>query len=911
MLTVRPASSAPDPAASPRTRPAEIHRTQANWEGAALDYPAIPVHRYIEAHAARRSGATALIFAKQQLSYQELNHRANQLAHYLLNAGVGPEVRVAMCLRPSLDVAVTLLAILKAGGVYVPLDPTDPVERIATILKDSQPEIVLTKSYLLSRLPAIAATQLFCADRNWESLQSLPVENPNLEIDLEHTAYLVYTSGTTGKPKGVMASHRNLVHYILSARDRYRFDPQDIMPAVARITFSISLFELLSPLVAGGTLLVLERDQVLNLKRMVQVLEQVTIIHASPSLWRKLIAYLLANSLDDRKFQRLKHVSSGGDMVPSDLLVTMQGVFRNAEIFVIYGCTEISCMGCTYPVLKDRKSGKHWVGKPFSNVVVRLVDQELVVLPDGVQGEICFAGPGVTKGYLNLPGPTQEKFLTINGQRFYRTGDFGRFEDGNLEILGRADFQIQLRGIRIEPDEIEAHLRQTPGVRDAVVVAREFGHSEKSLIAYIVLEEKERQDIETIRRFLEAKLPDYMMPAAFVVLDAIPVNSNQKVDRRALPAPTAENVAVRKAVVPPRNDWEKHLVKIWENTLELKPIGIRNTFFELGGDSLQAVQILIQIEERWNKTLPFTIFLEAKTIEALTEIIREVGGGKDHLEEENVFGKVVPLGGGGSKAPLFCLQGVLLYQAMAQCVDPDQPVYGVFLQEEVELLKTNQYDPVNSVFSSIPRIASRYLQLIRSVQPYGPYYLSGSSFAGLIAFEMAHQLRAAGEEVALVAMFDSLMIRKIPLYRRLQCHWDLLSERGFRYLLERAQHRIVSIWRRMTAYSYKLNEQIRSRDDRSLRTISVDVQEDILDEVSAQAARSYVPRPYSGKVVLFRATDQSFFSEDSPDLGWRPFAGAEFEICDIPGNHLGILKDVSVSILARRLQTYLDKTNPR
>ena len=401
--------------------------------------------------------------------------------------------------------AVSLLAIMKAGGVYVPLDPADPLERIATILEDNQPEVILTDSALIQNLPPSVGPQLFCFDRDSEKLLSFPNTNPGVEIELEQTAYLVYTSGTTGKPKGVMASHGNLIQYILSAQERYRFDGQDIMPAIARFTFSISLFELLSPLVAGGRLLLLERDQILNFKHMAQVLDQVTVIHASPSWWRKLFGYILAHHPREDAFRTLRHASSGGDTVPGDLLETMKRLFQNAEIFVIYGCTEISCMGCTYPALRDETITKSWLGKPFSNVEVRLLDSEQRPVPSGDKGEIYLAGPGVTKGYLNLPELTREKFLTIDGQRFYRTGDLARFDHGNLEILGRVDFQIQLRGIRIEPAEIEAHLRQAPGVREGVIAARELGTSEKSLIAYVVLEQTTPPDVEPIRQYLKRK----------------------------------------------------------------------------------------------------------------------------------------------------------------------------------------------------------------------------------------------------------------------------------------------------------------------------------------------------------------------------------------------------------------------
>lgn len=877
----------------------ELEQLTAEWHPARFDYPAIPIHRYVEAHATERPHAPAVTFSGELLSYQELNQRANQLAHYLIRQGVGAEARVAVCLKPSLEVAISLLAILKAGGVYVPLDPNDPAERVAMILQDSRPTVILSQSYISGNLPAEANGRL-CFDRENDNLHSLPLENPKTEIDFEQTAYLVYTSGTTGQPKGVLASHRNLIHYLLSAHDRYRFRETDVMPAVARFTFSISLFELLSPLVAGGKLVILERDQVLNFKRMVDVLRTVTVIHASPSWWRRLITYIVTSRRDDPGFFNLRHVSAGGDMVAGDLLEMMKSLFPNAEVFVIYGCTEVSCMACTYEASRDSAVSKTWLGKPFSRVELRLCDPDGVAVPAGDEGEIYVSGEGVTKGYLNRPQLTEEKFVLLDGKRFYRTGDLARCVDDNFEIIGRIDFQIQLRGIRIEPMEIETHLRRAPNVRDGVVAARELGASEKCLVAYIVLEESGQPKIEAIRHFLGTKLPDYMVPAAFVVLNAIPVNSNQKVDRRALPAPDYGNLAGLKSIVPPRDDCEKQLIDIWETTLGVFPIGIHNSFFELGGDSLQAIRILLQVEERWGLNLPITILLEASSVEALAKVLRN----PVIRPEEPATQDVVLLHRGRGRFPLFCLQGLLLYQELAHCVESDQPIYAVFLQEEVELIKTGRYNSGDSVFSSIPRLASRYLQSIRTRQAHGPYYLAGSSFAGLVSFEIAHQLEAAGEEVALIALFDSMMMRKIALRRRLQCHWELFQQQGSSYLLKKAKLRLEKLGQRLGIVPKKIEEPARLQVSEAAGR-SIAEEETILDEVSALAARSYLPKPYSGQIILFRASDQSFFNEDSPDLGWTPFARGKFEIHNIPGNHMGILKGLSASILAHRLQDYL------
>ncbi|HEY9618636.1 MAG TPA: amino acid adenylation domain-containing protein [Microcoleaceae cyanobacterium] len=598
---------------------AELDQLLVTWQTPTVDYRQTAVHHYIEAHAVQQPDAIAVTFKEQSLTYAALNDRANQLAHYLHQMGVGAEVRVAVCVEPSLEVAVSLLGIFKAGGVYVPLDPTYPSARLTTILEDTQPQVLLTQSHLLPNLPALA-NHIFCLDTDWETLQSQPSHNPGTEITPEQTAYLVYTSGTTGKPKGVMASHSNLIHYLLVAQEQFGFNAQDIIPAIARFTFSITFFELLSPLVAGGTLLLLERDHILDFKRLAQTLTQVSVIHTSPSLMRKLLTYIKENGLDIHRFPNLRHASCGGDLVPADLLETMKSVFRQAEIYVIYGCSEVSCMACAYPVPHHQKVTKSQVGKPFNNVTVRLYDPQHNLVPIGVAGEIYISGAGITKGYLHQAELTQEKFVTIDHQRFYRTGDLGRFDaQGNLEILGRSDFQIKLRGIRIELGDIETTLRQIPGVREGIVVDREV-QGEKSLVAYVVLDPVAPPTIAEMRHSLQMKLPDYMVPAAFMVLEAMPVNINQKIDRRALPAPTFSRSELEQpAYVAPQTELEVLLAKTWAEVLGFEQIGIHDDFFALGGHSLMAAQVIYRLQDALSLEIPISRLFELPTIVALAE----------------------------------------------------------------------------------------------------------------------------------------------------------------------------------------------------------------------------------------------------------------------------------------------------
>ncbi len=896
---------------------AEQHQLLVEWNSAAANYPQIPIYQRIEAHAEQYPDAIALKCKEQQLTYEQLNQRANQLAHYLRSVGVGAEDRVAVCVQPSLEIAVSLLGILKAGGVYVPLDPTFPEERLRAILEDTQANVLLTQAHLLPNLPAIAlakrgalsaqrccfqqiAQQSICLDQDWEIIDRFPAHNPQTEIDLDQTAYIIYTSGTTGKPKGVMATHRNLINYILATQEQFGFNRHDVMPSIARYTFSISLFELLSPLAAGGTLVLLEREQVLDFPRMVQTLEQLTMIHTVPSLMQRLVAYIKDKGLELQKFQGVKHVFTGGDMVPPDLLESLKNVFANANVCVLYGCSEVSSLCANYPVPREQIITKSRVGKPFNNVRIRLYDSHQNLVPIGVPGEIYVGGAGVTKGYLHRDDLTQEKFIAIDGQRFYRTGDLGRLgADGNIEFLGRADFQIKLRGIRIELGDIEGTLRQAPGVREGVVMARQLGSGEPGLVAYVVLNREQNPTLESIRDFLQAKLPDYMVPAAFVVLEAMPLNPNQKVDRRALPMPTSENLVGFKMFVPPRNELERQLTQIWEQVLGIQPIGIQNNFFELGGNSLLAVQMLAEVEKQCGKNLPITTLLSSPTVEDLAKVLSS-------LEEQTMVGDLVPLRSTGTKPPLFCIYGILLYQDLVTQLDSNQPVYGVYLQEEVELIKTGNADQHNSIFSSVQTIAARYLQAIRTLQPKGPYYLAGESFGGVVAFEMAQQLQAAGEEVALVALFDSKApnsLARMPLVQRLKLHGQLLLKQGLPYLLQKAQPLINSLEQKFLTRTNKDSQLIED----ILQSDTEEASQDIRDQVRKQISRLYFPQPYSGKMVLFYALERDAFEgECDRDLGWKSVAAGGLQIYDVPGDHVGILKDPNVRVLAEKLQLHLN-----
>ena len=587
---------------------AERRWLETMCQGGSRTSPCELVHRLIERQVVAAPEATALRFESESLTYQALNLRANQLARHLAARGIGAEDRVVVCVEPSFDIAVALLAILKAGAIYVPVDPSYPVARIRTILDDTQPKLVLTRTHLIEKL-GLQGVATLALDAAGQLLEGLSGENADLSIEPQQTAYVYYTSGTTGAPKGVMASYANLASYIHVAQARYQFTNRDVMPAIARFSFSISMFELVSPLAAGGTLIILGRDHILDFARMSQTLAEVTFFHAGPSLLKNLLFYIKRHHPDFNVFSRVRHASSGGDMIAPEVLEALRDIFFKADVFVIYGCSEISCMGCTYPVPRDGPIAKTYAGRPFDNMIVRVLDGAFNLVPIGVEGEIHFAGDGVVNGYLNRPELTAQKFVEIDGLRFYRTGDMGRISaDGWLEILGRTDFQVKLRGMRVELGEVEHNLRRAPGVRDGVVMARDVASGEKALVAYVVMDAGDgRGDgrssagtwMSAVRRHMAEHLPDYMIPAAYVELASLPLNHNMKVDRHALPEPEREPrristapTAVREAATPT----ERSLATLWKKLLGIDDVGLDDHFFDLGGDSLLALKLILQID---------------------------------------------------------------------------------------------------------------------------------------------------------------------------------------------------------------------------------------------------------------------------------------------------------------------------
>jgi amino acid adenylation domain-containing protein len=586
-----------DALAPPSVAAIEIHSPREHvWlrehcHGSEVGFAWVPVHHEIAMQARKTPERIAVRCNEKTLTYGELERRAEVLAGHLVARGAQHRTAI-VCLEPSLDIAVALLGVLKAGAAYVPVNPSHPEYRIRAILEDTRPALVITSGRAAEAMATLGVELL--------DLGSLPVpesgisDAPPVDVQPGQLAYVYYTSGSTGQPKGVAGTHANLRHIVDVSRLRYGLDGNDVVPAVAAFTFSISLFELTAPLTVGGTLLVLERDHVLDPARMTATLEEVTFFHIGPSLLRSLVRHIRESGRDPDAFRRVRHASSGGDMVPPGLLQELQAIFTRAEIYVIYGCSEVGLMGCTWDCTNECVE-RTYVGKPFANVRLLVLDEDDNPLPAGVIGNVCFGGPGVVDGYVNHELEANTLFFERDGMRFYRTGDRGRLnERGELELLGRRDFQLKLRGMRIELGEVDYHLRQAPGVREGVCAGQTNSRGEPVLVAYYIPDGSGRANRYSLQAHLASRLPDYMVPRFYMELQKLPLNHNLKLDRRQLPvppepAPSSQNMPV--------SETEVALARVWCDLLQLDTVSVDDNFMLLGGNSLLAMEMIQRVKQ--------------------------------------------------------------------------------------------------------------------------------------------------------------------------------------------------------------------------------------------------------------------------------------------------------------------------
>ncbi|MEW5931246.1 MAG: amino acid adenylation domain-containing protein, partial [Gemmatimonadota bacterium] len=585
------------------------------------------VHELLAARAASAPDAPALSCGGEVLTRGELERRANRLAHHLRRRGVGPETRVGLCLERGPEMVVGVLGVLKAGGAYVPLDPAYPAERLAYTLADSGAALLVSQGGLVDALPPFEG-EVVRLDAEREAIAAEPEEAPESGVGVRNAAYVIYTSGSTGRPKGVVVEHAGLAATLLGARDTFGFGAGEVMPVLASYAFDIWGFETFAPLLAGGQVRLLGRETVRDAEALVEELASVEALHAVPALMREVVARVQAGP---GTLERMRRVFVGGDAVAPDLLEQMQAAFPEAQVWVLYGPTEGSILSSAAALRRERSPDWQVVGRPLPGVGMYVLDAGGSLLPPGVPGELCLAGGGVARGYLGRADATAEKFVPdpfggVPGARLYRTGDrVRRRPDGEYEFLGRTDAQVKIRGFRIEPGEIEAALLALSGVHEAVVAVREDAPGQKRLAAYVVPREGADLSTAELRARLAERLPEHMVPSAFVVLDKLPLNANGKVDRRALPAPEQGAGAEYAA---PRTPAEELLAGIWAEVLKSERVGALDNFFELGGHSLLATQVISRVRAAFGVEAPLKALFEAPTVAGLAgriEALRSAG----------------------------------------------------------------------------------------------------------------------------------------------------------------------------------------------------------------------------------------------------------------------------------------------
>jgi amino acid adenylation domain-containing protein len=583
-----------------------------DWNSPETLYPDKCVHWLFEAQVKRTPATLSVMSDDEQLTYRELDERSNRLAHYLQRLGVGPEVLVAICMEKSADLIIAILGVLKSGGAWIPLDPAYPADRLAFMLEDAQPPVLLTQERTLNRLPSYLG-QALCLDLIRDEIERESMESPTSAVGGDNLAYVMYTSGSTGKPKGAMVHHRGICNTCEQMVEVFDQKPGTRLLQFASVSFDMSVLDILPALISGETLCLTRQEPILG-NELGRLLEERAIqaLTIPPSV--------LA-TVPESELPELELIRVAGEAVPEDLVASWQ---RGRRFYNAYGPAEGSIW--VSGAYLDDTSSPH-IGRPIANIQIYVLDSSLQLVPPGVQGELCFGGVGVGRGYLNRPDLTAEKFVPNPfskepGERLYRTGDLARhLPDGNLEFLGRKDEQIKLNGFRIELGEIEAHLAEHPSVHQGAVVLRDDGPGEKRLVAYAVPHPGRDVTSNELRTYLRTKLPATMIPAAFVFLESMPLSVNGKLDRKALPVPEVERTGSRASYVAPRNATEETTAKIFGEVLGVERVGVTDNFFDLGGHSLLAAKLLSRIRAEFGVDLPLAQVFRGPTVADLSELI--------------------------------------------------------------------------------------------------------------------------------------------------------------------------------------------------------------------------------------------------------------------------------------------------
>jgi amino acid adenylation domain-containing protein len=880
----------------------EKRQLLVDWNQTSFEPTRQSLVQLFEKQVEKTPDAPALLFAKagearpaEELTYRQLNRKANRLAHRLQEMGVGPDVFVGVCLDRSLDMIVSLLAIFKAGGACIPLDPAYPTDRIRFMLQDTSAPVILTHKHLQSFLREATHSRLICLDQPDDSARSENEKNLAGCAKPESAAYVIYTSGSTGQPKGVVIPNHAIVNHCVDSRKVYGLSERDRVLQFSSFNFDASFEQILPALISGAALIVRD-NEVWNTREFADKLHdlQLTVTDIPTAYWHQL-AMEWSAAPEAVPSNALRLVIVGGEALsPEKLALWQRTPLGRVRLINAYGPTETTITATSYEVPPRRPDDPTPavlpIGRARGDRKVYVVDRYGNPTPVGVPGELQIGGTMLARGYHRRADLTASRFIPNPfsdepDARLYRTGDLVRYlEDGNLEFLGRIDDQVKIRGFRIELGEVETCLSKHHSVQEAIVLARPAPNSsgENRLVAYLTTSSP-APEVSELRTFLKSRLPEYMVPHHFVMLDHWPLMPNGKVDRKALPEPAEEQ---RQNIKGPENPLELQLQLLFERVLKSAPISVDASFFELGGDSLQALELLVEIEKSTGRQLPLGTLYQSSTVEALACEIRT-------RASDRPWSSLVPLQTSGRRPPLFLLHttpgDILGYGNLVYRLGPDQPCYG--------LQSLGLKDPGQS-HNSVPEMARYYVDLLREFQPHGPYYLGGWCYGGILAVEMARLLKQQGEEIALLALLETVAMparwTNIRYFlHRLRCFARMSPDRWINYFRAKARYtRESRIANKMRFRQADTSPDGEIRDPRLLKLEQV-------YNTNLAALNDYRTEPFDGRVTLFNAAERDSALIPDPQYGWVGLA-REIEVHEVPGNHDTMLTEPNVSALAQQ-----------
>ncbi|MBE9093174.1 amino acid adenylation domain-containing protein [Tychonema sp. LEGE 07203] len=894
----------------------ERQKILVDWNNTQTNYPeSACIHQLFEIQAEQTPDAVALVFGEQQLTYQQLNCRANQLARYLQTLGAGPEVLVGVCLDRSIDAIVSLLAVLKAGSAYLPLDPAYPKERLEFMLSDAALSVLLTQQHLTEKLPDTEA-KIVCLEQVREEISAKSEDNLANLAKAENLAYVMYTSGSTGKPKGVCVVHRGVVRLVKDT-DFASLSAAEVFLQLAPISFDASTLEIWGALLNGAKLAVFPPGT----PSLAELGDAIGLYNVT-ILW--LTAGLFHLMVDDRieDLKGVRQLLAGGDVLSVPHVQKLLREAPNCKLINGYGPTEDTTFTCCFTIAPDSQiSNSVPIGRPIANTQVYILDRHLQPVPAGVPGELYAGGAGLARGYLNRPDLTAERFIPnplihpekglenaeersvsslLPSSNLYKTGDLARYlPDGNIEYLGRTDNQVKIRGFRIEVGEIEAVLAAHPDIAQVAIAVQLDAAGNKCLAAYAVPRPGKILAAATLRSFLKQRLPDYMIPVGFAFLDALPLNPNGKVDRRALTTQKWQSASVapdETIAVAPRDKLESQVTEIWQQVLGIDSIGVRDNFFEVGGHSLLAARLLAEVEKVFGKKLPLSAIFQSPTVEQLADILRE-----PEWSSPSPSMVVIQPGTGSYKPPLFCIhvlgRGLEFYRPLLNHLEPSQAILGLSTQIMDEKLA-----PPNRV----EELAAYYIKEMQTFQPHGPYFLLGVSFGGTVAFEMARQLHDVGQKVALLGLLDTYgpdAFKHSPAIKRGQRAMKVLHLTPGVFL-NKAKSNLMGKIELLTHIQWRILCKFYRTSGRPL---PIYLENFTHRELNEDALKHYVARVYPGRATIFKAVESAAAFGVGRELGWGEVITGGIEIHDIPSDHLGMLKEPHVRILGEKLQAAVDR----